>query len=80
MAYFVTKAVITATVFPSILLETVYAATIARPAEADLWPCGEAFYLKSKYTCYDGNFLCPVLRDEPTLRCNEDCYLPEMYS
>ncbi|RFU24505.1 hypothetical protein B7463_g11833, partial [Scytalidium lignicola] len=45
-----------------------------------LLPCGEAFYYMSKYTCYDGNFLCPVLNDEPTLRCGPDCYLPEMYS
>lgn len=34
----------------------------------------------SQYTCYDGDFLCPILNSEPTLRCGEDCYLPEMYS
>ncbi|KAH8808732.1 hypothetical protein F5884DRAFT_380529 [Xylogone sp. PMI_703] len=45
-----------------------------------LLPCGDAFYYASKYTCYDGNFLCPVLNGEPTLRCGPDCYLPEMYS
>lgn len=33
-----------------------------------------------KYTCYDGDFLCPVLNGERTLRCGPDCYLPEMYS
>jgi len=34
----------------------------------------------SQYTCYDGDFLCPVLNGVPTLRCGLDCYLPEMYS
>lgn len=33
-----------------------------------------------QYTCYDGDFLCPVLNGKPTLRCGPDCYLPEMYS
>ena len=33
-----------------------------------------------QYTCYDTDFLCPVLNDEPTLRCGLDCYLPSMYS
>ena len=49
-------------------------------ADGQLFACGDAFYSKSKYTCYDGTFLCPVLGGEPTLRCNEDCYLPSMYS
>ena len=34
----------------------------------------------SQYTCYDGDFLCPVLDSFATLRCGGDCYLPEMYS
>lgn len=33
-----------------------------------------------QYTCYDGDFLCPILDSEPTLRCGPDCYLPSMYS
>ncbi|OIW28633.1 hypothetical protein CONLIGDRAFT_598229 [Coniochaeta ligniaria NRRL 30616] len=49
-------------------------------ADGQLFACGDAFYSKSKYTCYDGTFLCPVLNGQPTLRCNRDCYLPEMYS
>ncbi|KAB5515184.1 glycogen debranching enzyme [Coniochaeta sp. 2T2.1] len=48
-------------------------------ADGQLFACGDAFYSKSKYTCYDGDFLCPVLDGQPTLRCNEDCYLPSMY-
>ncbi|GIZ41013.1 hypothetical protein CKM354_000433000 [Cercospora kikuchii] len=59
----------------------------AAPAEtgsgdtaAELLSCGEAYYYASKYTCYDGDFLCPILNGEPTLRCGPDCYLPENYS
>jgi len=33
-----------------------------------------------QYTCYDGDFLCPVLEGVPTLRCGEDCFLTEGYS
>src|ERR1700761_2990603 len=33
-----------------------------------------------KYTCYDGDFLCPILDGKPTLRCGPACYLPDMYS
>lgn len=33
-----------------------------------------------QYTCYDGNFLCPVLDGEATLKCGNDCYKKEMYS
>ncbi|KAF2172082.1 carbohydrate-binding module family 52 protein [Zasmidium cellare ATCC 36951] len=49
-------------------------------SEEELRDCGEARYYPSMYTCYDGDFLCPILNGEPTLRCGEDCYLPEMYS
>ncbi|KUJ06406.1 glycogen debranching enzyme, partial [Mollisia scopiformis] len=45
-----------------------------------LQACGDAYYYPSKYTCYDTNFLCPVLSGQPTLRCGPDCYLPSMYS
>ena len=48
-------------------------------ADGQLIACGDAFYSKSKYTCYDGDFLCPIIDGKPTLRCNEDCYLPSMY-
>ncbi|KAJ9637127.1 hypothetical protein H2199_007413 [Coniosporium tulheliwenetii] len=49
-------------------------------SEADLIYCGEARYLPSRYTCYEGNFLCPVINGVPTLKCGMDCYLPDMYS
>jgi len=66
----------------------------AQPTELEA--CGDAYYSSSKartprpiesqsltwmqYTCYDGDFLCPVSDGEPTLRCGKDCYLQEMYS
>ncbi|KAE8447211.1 hypothetical protein EG329_011042 [Mollisiaceae sp. DMI_Dod_QoI] len=49
-------------------------------ANESLRACGEAYYHPSKYTCYDTNFLCPVLSGQPTVKCGEDCYLPSMYS
>jgi Carbohydrate binding len=61
---------------------------------ACLWPCillpfkricfeatfQAPFLMETQYTCYDGDFLCPVLNGEPTLRCGPDCFLPEQYS
>jgi hypothetical protein len=44
-----------------------------------LQACGDAFYSASNYTCYDGEFLCPILNGVKTLRCGPDCYLPSMY-
>ncbi|MCJ1236353.1 hypothetical protein MMC14_004334 [Varicellaria rhodocarpa] len=44
-------------------------------------PCGAAFYDPTKYTCYAGNFLCPILAGKkPTFPCGQDCYLPSSYS
>ncbi|KIW01176.1 uncharacterized protein PV09_07460 [Verruconis gallopava] len=42
--------------------------------------CGDAFYQKSEYTCYEGDFLCPVIDGAPTLPCGQDCYNSSMYS
>ncbi|MCJ1478326.1 hypothetical protein MMC13_007004 [Lambiella insularis] len=49
-------------------------------SDEQLLPCADAFYYASRYTCYDSTFLCPVLNGTPTLRCGEDCFLPDMYS
>jgi hypothetical protein len=80
MPNFVSKAVLGVLLTLSVHTTTVSSASIARETDESLLPCGDAFYIKSKYTCYDGDFLCPVVGGEPTLRCNRDCYLPEMYS
>ncbi|GAB7358057.1 hypothetical protein MBLNU230_g0219t1 [Neophaeotheca triangularis] len=54
--------------------------SVLAPSSYALEACGEALYQPLKYTCYDGDFLCPVLEGEPTLRCGPDCYLPSEYS
>ncbi|RDL30331.1 Glycogen debranching enzyme [Venustampulla echinocandica] len=45
-----------------------------------LQQCGEQFYYPSNYTCFDGNFLCPIEDRTPTLKCGGGCYLPDRYS
>lgn len=55
-------------------------ALAAPPVDKNLQPCGDAYYLTTHYTCYDGNFLCPVENGEPLLRCGPACYKPQMYS
>ncbi|KAK3117370.1 hypothetical protein LTR53_001360 [Teratosphaeriaceae sp. CCFEE 6253] len=65
----------------SLLIALCSAAALAAvpPVDPNLKPCGEAYYLTSQYTCYDGDFLCPVLDGAPTLRCGPACYSPAMY-
>ncbi|KAF4556484.1 Endo-1,3(4)-beta-glucanase-like protein 1 [Elsinoe fawcettii] len=41
--------------------------------------CGFARYYREEYTCYDGDFLCPIASGRPTLRCGPDCYDPNVY-
>lgn len=60
-----------------LLLFGALASTLAR-AE-DLLSCGDARYSPTKYTCYEGNFLCPKVNGDPTLKCGAACYLPGMY-
>ncbi|KAK5733387.1 hypothetical protein LTR17_009759 [Elasticomyces elasticus] len=67
----------TSLLLPLLLAIGVYGAP--PPVDLKLKPCGEAYYLESQYTCYDGNFLCPVLDGEPTLRCGPACYSTTMY-
>lgn len=38
------------------------------------------FLIDPQYTCYDGDFLCPVLHGGPTLRCGQDCFLFGQYT
>lgn len=64
------------------LLVTLVASTIAAnvPADSNLVACGDAYYLSTQYTCYDGSFLCPIRNGESTLRCGDACYNPRWYS
>ncbi|KAI5920523.1 hypothetical protein F4810DRAFT_713374 [Camillea tinctor] len=45
-----------------------------------LLPCGSSRYSINTHTCYNGNFLCPVVDKRRTLRCGNSCYLPQKYS
>ena len=56
------------------------AASAPPPVDPNLKPCGDAYYFPTEYTCYDGNFLCPIENGEPLLQCGPACYKPEMYS
>ncbi|KAF3038763.1 hypothetical protein E8E11_005389 [Didymella keratinophila] len=43
--------------------------------------CGSAPYRPGEYTCWNGNFLCPVLNGEATLACGGTaCYNPREYN
>jgi len=59
--------------------ELLAASFAERPANPALQPCDDAWYLATQYTCYDGDFLCPVLDGQHTLRCGSACYNPDMY-
>lgn len=65
--------------FPASLLFVAIAFLNQLSKAIPLKPCGLAFYDPANYTCY-GTFLCPILDGEPTLKCGQDCYLPEQYS
>ncbi|KAF2222250.1 glycogen debranching enzyme [Elsinoe ampelina] len=61
----------------------VLAALATAAAQRDptgLRDCGFARYYQNEYTCYDGDFLCPIVSGKPTLRCGPDCYDPTVYS
>ncbi|KAI1505030.1 hypothetical protein F5X99DRAFT_301367 [Biscogniauxia marginata] len=45
-----------------------------------LLPCGNSRYSVNTHTCYNGNFLCPVVEKQRTLRCSNSCYLPQNFS
>ncbi|ORY10029.1 carbohydrate binding-domain-containing protein [Clohesyomyces aquaticus] len=53
---------------------------IYNPTNEPILQCGSKPFYPSKYACYDGNFLCPILGGNPTLRCGEACYNPAEYS
>ncbi|KAF2472890.1 uncharacterized protein BDR25DRAFT_341687 [Lindgomyces ingoldianus] len=50
------------------------------PTSEPILDCGGKPYYPSKYACYDGNFLCPILNGNPTLRCGDACYNDKEYS
>ncbi|KAF2453784.1 carbohydrate binding-domain-containing protein [Lineolata rhizophorae] len=61
-----------------ILLSVLFGAATAALAQ-DLQWCGSARYDPAQYTCFDGDFLCPIENGEPTLRCGDACYKQDAY-
>ncbi|KAI6802832.1 hypothetical protein KC361_g1019 [Hortaea werneckii] len=70
--------------YPMLLALLVVHVTLASAAntstDSSLAACGDAYYLPTRYICYDGDFLCPIHDGEPTLRCGDACYNPRQYS
>ncbi|KAI1441765.1 carbohydrate-binding module family 52 protein [Annulohypoxylon stygium] len=50
------------------------------PVNDGLMPCGSSRYSINDHTCYQSNFLCPVVDKKRTLKCGNDCYTPHDFS
>ncbi|KAJ7640037.1 carbohydrate binding-domain-containing protein [Mycena polygramma] len=46
----------------------------------NLTSCGSAMYDPSQYTCYDGDFLCPIVNGDVYRKCGDDCYSTTGYN
>ncbi|KAE9398032.1 hypothetical protein BT96DRAFT_43836 [Gymnopus androsaceus JB14] len=42
--------------------------------------CGSSMYFPSQYTCFDDNFLCPILNGNIYIACGDTCYSTTQYS
>ncbi|KAF9065002.1 carbohydrate binding-domain-containing protein [Rhodocollybia butyracea] len=42
--------------------------------------CGDARFSPYQYVCFDGDFLCPYMEGNATLRCGDSCYAPWQYN
>ncbi|KAJ6492089.1 carbohydrate binding-domain-containing protein [Mycena sanguinolenta] len=42
--------------------------------------CGSSNYYPSQYTCFDGDFLCPIVNGDRYIRCGNACYSTSLYS
>ncbi|KAE9386369.1 hypothetical protein BT96DRAFT_540011 [Gymnopus androsaceus JB14] len=49
-------------------------------AQGQLESCGSSLYYPSQYTCFDDDFLCPIVNDEIYIRCGDACYSTSQYS
>ncbi|KAF8193861.1 carbohydrate binding-domain-containing protein [Mycena galopus ATCC 62051] len=58
---------------------TAFAAFTVVAAE-DLQSCGGSNYFPSQYTCFDGDFLCPIVNGVITIRCGQACYSTTQFS
>ncbi|KIK57065.1 carbohydrate-binding module family 52 protein [Collybiopsis luxurians FD-317 M1] len=63
---------------PLVLTGLVAGVVVAQSEE--LLNCGSSTYFPSQYTCFDGDFLCPVLNGDIYIRCGDACYSTSQYS
>ena len=54
--------------------------TSAPAPTSGLLSCGSAQYLPSQYTCFNGNFLCPIIDGDATQQCGDACYSTSAYT
>ncbi|KAJ7896123.1 carbohydrate binding-domain-containing protein [Mycena leptocephala] len=63
------------------LLYFVVPALVAYSVAAEtLQSCGGSNYFPSQYTCFDDDFLCPIINGDIYIRCGEACYSTSQYS
>ncbi|KIK56444.1 carbohydrate-binding module family 52 protein [Collybiopsis luxurians FD-317 M1] len=64
----------------SLVLTALVAGVVAQSGE-DLLDCGDSRYFPSQYTCFDDDFLCPIINGDIYIRCGNDaCYSTSQYS
>ncbi|KAJ6585973.1 carbohydrate binding-domain-containing protein, partial [Mycena capillaripes] len=49
-------------------------------AAEDLQSCGGSTYFPSQYTCFEDDFLCPIINGDVYIRCGEACYSTSQFS
>ncbi|KAF8202603.1 carbohydrate binding-domain-containing protein [Mycena galopus ATCC 62051] len=49
-------------------------------AAEDLLSCGDSNYYPSQYTCFDDDFLCPIINGTICIQCGNACYTNTQYS
>ncbi|KAF8202620.1 carbohydrate binding-domain-containing protein [Mycena galopus ATCC 62051] len=54
--------------------------TFSVVAAENLLQCGESQYYPSQYTCFDDDFLCPMVNGDRYFRCGLACYSTKEYS
>ncbi|KAJ7452611.1 hypothetical protein FB451DRAFT_1374064, partial [Mycena latifolia] len=49
-------------------------------ASQTLDSCGSSNYDPTQYTCYEGDFLCPIVNGDVYQQCGDDCYSTTEYT
>ncbi|KIK57080.1 carbohydrate-binding module family 52 protein [Collybiopsis luxurians FD-317 M1] len=62
------------------VLTALVAGVVVAQSSEDLLSCGSAMYYPSQYTCFDDDFLCPIINGDINLRCGDACYSTSQYS